>query len=298
MQNNYFIGIDGGGSKTRLKLEDEHGNLLAESVSGPGNVRLSIEVTCASIYDALEQALIKANLKSQKNIRLHIGMGLAGFEVQTAREEFLTAFHYSLCHTLEIHSDADIACFGAHGGKPGAVIIVGTGVVGLKIKKQQKFQVGGWGFPHGDEGGAAWIGLETIRALLQFCDGRAKKTPLLNYLKKKLGNKTEVINQWACYANATQYAEIARDVFYYAQKRDAFAMSILTCAAKHIEKIFLALEKTEKSNKNNLPYALVGGVVPFVIDFLSPSLVRRLVIPQGDSCDGALLMIKQQFKQS
>ena len=297
MQNDFFIGVDGGGSKTHLRLESSDGKVLAEGFSGPANIRLSIEVACVSIHDALEQALQKSKLKDKKGIRLHVGMGLAGYEVKSAREGFLEKQKNSLFSSLVVQSDAYVACLGAHSGNFGSVIIVGTGVVGLKISKKGKTQVGGWGFPHGDEGGAAWIGLETVRVLLHFCDGRGEKSPLITHMKHKLGGKVEEITQWACYANASQFAEVARDVFKYAGKGDKFAIQLLKNSAKHVEKIFLALEKHEKASETKLPYSLVGGVVPFIIDYLKPSFKKRLITPKGDACDGALLMIRKNINQ-
>lgn len=298
MQNDFFIGVDGGGSKTHLRLESSDGKVLAEGFSGPANIRLSIEIACSSIHDALEQVLQKSKLKDKKGIRFHVGMGLAGYEVQSAREGFLTKQKNSMFSSLVVQSDAYVACLGAHSGSFGSVIIVGTGVVGLKINKKGKTQVGGWGFPHGDEGGAAWIGLETVRMLLHYCDGRGEGSSLLTHMKQKLGGKVEEITQWACYANASQFAEIARDVFRYAQKGDKLAIYLLKISAKHVEKIFLALEKQEKVSETKLPYSLVGGVVPFIRDYLRSSLKKRLVLPKGDACDGALLMIRKSISQN
>lgn len=298
MQNDFFIGVDGGGSKTHLRLESSDGKVLAEGFSGPGNIRLSNKAAYDSVNDALQQVLQKSKLHEQKNIRLHVGMGLAGYEVQSAREAFLEKIKHFIFSTCVIQSDAYVACLGAHAGNYGSVIIAGTGVVGLKIDKKGKTQVGGWGFPHGDEGGAAWIGLEAIRILLHYCDGRGEKSPLLIHLKKKFGGKVEEITQWACYANATQFAEIARDVFKYAKKGDKFAIQLLKCSARHVERIYFSLEKQEKAVDRKLPYSLVGGVAPFILNYLKPSLKKRLITPKGDACDGALLMIRKHVSQS
>lgn len=297
MQNEYFIGIDGGGSKTHIRLESSDGRMLAEAYSGPANIRLSVDIACASISDALEQVLLKSKLKDKKGIHLHVGMGLAGYEIQSARENFLAKQKKSIFSSLIVQSDAFAACLGAHSGNIGSVIIVGTGVVGLKVNNKGKTQVGGWGFPHGDEGGAAWIGLEVVRLLLHSCDGRADFSPLLIHIKKKLGNRVENISQWACYASATQYAELARDVFKFLKKGDRIAIELLKKSAICVENIFKALEKKDKVANERVPYSLVGGVAPFISEFLKPSFKKRLVTPQGDACDGALLMIKKNIGQ-
>ncbi len=43
-------------------------------------------------------------------------------------------------------TDAHAACIGAHNGADGAIIIIGTGVVGYQTQNGEGVQVGGWGF--------------------------------------------------------------------------------------------------------------------------------------------------------
>lgn len=296
MMQNYFVGIDGGGSKTHLRIESAEGKVLAEAIAGPANIRLSVEIALQSINEAFTKALTAAHLSVGKMTKIYAGFGLAGFEIQTAREEFLSKVHSLAFSEYQIQSDAYVACLGAHQGRSGSVIIVGTGVVGLLITEKRKIQVGGWGFPHGDEGGAAWLGLEATRQLLHFCDGRAQATPLLLYLKRKFANKVENITQWACYATASQYAELARDVIKYAEKNDEFAIMLLKKSAKEVEKIFLALNS--KNNSKDTPFTMVGGLSPFVLEYLKPAIKKQFHKPLGDACDGALLMIRNHINQN
>ncbi|KAB8031956.1 BadF/BadG/BcrA/BcrD ATPase family protein [Fluviispira multicolorata] len=301
MLRNFFIGVDGGGTKTHIRLESEDGKVLGEGWAGPANIRLSVDVAISSISNAFEQAIYAADLNDvhkSKDVHFHVGMGLAGYEVQSVREEFL-AKQKNLGFThCEIQSDAFVACLGAHSGNYGSIIICGTGVVGLKYAKKGKYQVGGWGFPHGDEGGAAWLGLETIRKTLHLCDGRGIDSLLLQHVKQKLGGSAESVTEWACYANATKYAEIARDVFKFAEQKDTIALYLLNNAATHIEKIFFALDKFENDSKIKLPCSFVGGVSQFIVSLLKPNIKKRLVLPRGDACDGALLMIREKYNQS
>ncbi len=297
MTDGYFVGIDGGGSKTHIKIVTTEGKMLAEAYSGPANIRLSVDIAIQSIADAFSKAIKLANISQNKLNNMYAGFGLAGYEIQTAREEFLKKVKQLNFSQFVIQSDAYVACLGAHNGYSGSVIIVGTGVVGLSIYEKGKIQVGGWGFPHGDEGGAAWLGLETTRELLQFCDGRASASPLLLYLKKKFGNKVENVTEWACYANASQFAELARDVFNYAKKNDEFAIMLLKKSAKEVEKIYNALN-IKLNSKTKMPFAMVGGVAPFIFDYLKPTIKKRFHKPQGDACDGAILMIRKHINQN
>ena len=158
-----YIGIDGGGTKSKVRVEDGAGKLLGQGVNGPSNIRLSVDVAWQSIYHALEEALkpVNISLDDTHNYRFHVGMGLAGCEVKEAYQEFLQRPHPFT--TLELATDAHIACVGAHKGEDGAIIIVGTGVVGYQVQNGKGSKVSGWGFPHDDTGGGAWIGLEAVR---------------------------------------------------------------------------------------------------------------------------------------
>jgi glucosamine kinase len=50
------------------------------------------------------------------------------------------------------------------------LIAIGTGTVGYQIEGDKECKVGGWGFPHGDEGSGAWLGMEAVRMTLHWLD--------------------------------------------------------------------------------------------------------------------------------
>ena len=84
MSENIFVGLDGGGTKTQLIVEDESGNLIAKGRSGPSNIRLSISGSWNSIFDALDKALKNTNISlKDPHYQFHVGMGLAGTASQT-----------------------------------------------------------------------------------------------------------------------------------------------------------------------------------------------------------------------
>ena len=86
-----FIGIDGGGSKSKVRIEDAEGHLLGQAMSGPANIRLSVEGAWRSIYAAIEEVLHPQGIfLADKNNRYHMGLGLAGCEVPEAVQTFLT----------------------------------------------------------------------------------------------------------------------------------------------------------------------------------------------------------------
>ena len=200
-------------------MVDASGHVLAESISGPSNIRLSVPEAVCSIEEGFSQCLKTAGIPyaKKKNYLFRAGIGLAGYEVKSAREEFFKT--QSPFDFLALESDATIACLGAHDGKNGSIVIAGTGVVGLKISRGKKHQIGGWGFPHGDEGGGAWLGLEAVKKCLHAIDHKEKDSLFMQELREQIGSQKEAMTQWACNSNATDYASLTPLIVKHAEIR-------------------------------------------------------------------------------
>jgi hypothetical protein len=73
-----YLGIDGGGTRCRARIEDENGRLLGEASSGPATTRIGVERAWRSVMEASEAAAAQAGLKREDFSRMHAGIGLAG----------------------------------------------------------------------------------------------------------------------------------------------------------------------------------------------------------------------------
>ena len=280
-----YIGVDGGATKSIIRIEDAAGNLLGREISGPANIRISVEQSWLAIMSGINKIFSNLNITSiQEQINIHVGMGLAGCEMISAYEQFINSPHGF--KNLYVTTDAHIACLGAHAGHDGEIIIIGTGVVGFKIQSQQITKVGGWGFPHDDEGGGAWLGLEAIKFTLQCLDGRQKKTGLADAIYKKFDNDLNRLVTWANNANSTAFAELAPVVIDQLQAGDAYALQLMQRAAEKIEKVNLAL------SPSSLPCTLIGGLAPFIENFLSLALKKRLQPCQHLPDAGAIYLVR------
>lgn len=288
MQPNLFIGIDGGGTKTKVLLEDADGNLLASTISGPANIKTSAKLAWQSIHTGITEAAKLANI-NLSDYRVHVGLGLAGVEVPVARETFLSEPHpYS---SLVLDSDAYVACLGVHAGHNGAIIIIGTGVNGFQIENGARTQVNGWGFPHADEGGGAWLGMEASRLTFKAIDGRIKFTPLLQAIYQHFQKDRIKMVTWANQAAPNDFGSLAPLVIDYAKQHDRHAEHLLTQAAAEIDLIAYALQHKAT---NPLPCALLGGLAPFIQPLLSTKVRAAIVPRQQDPAKGAILMIRKQ----
>src|SRR5205823_10217756 len=90
--------------------------------------------------------------------------------------------------TARYMNDATIACLGAHQGRDGGIVIVGTGSVGLAVLGEREIRIGGYGFPVSDEGSGADLGLNAIRLALRAHDARIAATRLTRAIMARFGN--------------------------------------------------------------------------------------------------------------
>lgn len=289
-----FIGVDGGATKTLVRVESAAGALLGEGRGGPANIRLSVEDSWRSIRHALAQALAQAGLRlDDERYLFHCGAGLAGTEVSSARERFFNTPHPFT--RLLLKSDAYTSCLGAHDGADGAVIAIGTGTVAYQIEAGREHQVSGWGFPHGDEGSGAWLGLEAVRLTLHWRDGRQPASPLLAAVFAHFDNDLSRLVAWANQAAATQFAQLAPLVIAQVEQGTPLAVALIRRGAAEIDRISAALEAAAG---RPLPCCLQGGMAPFLEPWLGEALRARLVPKRAEAVHGALLMIRRAVQHS
>src|SRR5581483_9793263 len=189
-------------------------------------------------------------------------------------------------HNAIITSDAHAACVGAHRGGDGAVVIVGTGSIGWAVLRGKQHRIGGWGFELSDEGSGAWIGRELLRRVLLAHDGRASWTMLTRATFTQFATPHAIV-QFAARATSRDYAALVPAVVEQAARQDDTALAIMRLAAAHLDAIaarLLALGVPRLS--------LTGGLAPDMTAFLSATTRTRLVPPQGDALDGALLLAR------
>ena len=290
----FFIGVDGGATKSIVRVEDESGRLLGREKSGPANIRLSVNQAWESILTAFTQILQAQGISLGDNAyQFHAAIGLAGCEIREAYDLFLRYSHPF--HTLTVTSDSHTACLGAHSGRDGAIIIAGTGVVGYQIEHQRVTKIGGWGFPHDDEGGGAWMGAEAVKLTLKWLDGRLPESGIAKAVYAHYQENLEQFLLWANQANSSAFAALAPFVIQQSQLGDQAAQSILKRAATAIDAIGVTLLAKQHQSHQPLPCSLVGGVTDFIEPYLSEPLRARLLPCQMTPDAGAVMIARKEF---
>lgn len=293
MAKDIFIGIDGGGTKSRAYIEDANGATLGSALGGPSNIRLSTDVAWNSIYNSIQEALSGTGITLEDaQYDFHIGLGLAGVEVPADRERFLARPHPF--KTIRLESDAYAACLGAHNNRDGGIIIIGTGVNGFQVQNNKTVQVSGWGFPHDDIGGGAWLGLQAASLTLQWLDGRIQTSPMLEAIHKHFNEDMVELVAYANAANSTRFAKLAPFVIQHIKTEDIYALKLIRTAAAAIDNVSEAMKKRAIDKSITLPISLFGGIAPFLRPWLSQNLQDRLVERTHDASVGAVFMIRNR----
>jgi len=281
-----FVGVDGGGTGCRARIEDAEGSLLGTGIAGPAALRLGVDRALVEVEKACRAALEEAGLDANALRSMHAAVGLAGVGRKGAHEQLMTQPH-PFRSVLYAH-DATIACIGAHGAKDGGIVIVGTGSVGFAVVGEREVRVGGYGFPISDEGSGADLGLHAIRLALRAYDERAVGTSLTRDVMMRFHNDPFEAVAWMDRATGTDYATFAPLVMRHADAGDPVARRIVRDAAEQIDELVRRLSECGAPR-----VALLGGLASSMQPWLAPDVQRRLVPVEGDAVDGALRLARR-----
>jgi glucosamine kinase len=284
----YFLGVDGGGTGTRVRLTDAQGLLLGQGEAGPSALGQGIEQAWQHIQQAVLAAARQAGLASVEPAQAAIGLGLSGVSVKAQAQAFLAQQPGYLA--LALDGDGYTSLLGAHGGQPGAVVAVGTGSVGEALRRDgSRICSSGWGWICGDEGSGAWLGLQAMRQAQRALDGRGVAGALALAVWAAAGADRQSLLAFCAGAGQQGFAALAPLVFSHAEL-DPAAEALLVMAVQELEQLANSLDPA-----GNLPLALSGSIALRLAPRLSSRLLARRTEPQGDSAAGALLLIRQAF---
>lgn len=228
----YFVGIDGGGTRTTLGISDESGREILRRVGPAGLVDpRRPSATADFLVSLVREAAHSAGFTGPAAA---LCAGLAGVGNPTEREVVEGALARSgVADLVSVVSDGETALHGALQGGPGILVISGTGSVAYGRAEDGRIErCGGWGMLLGDEGGGYEIGRAGLRAALLAVDGRGPQTRLLPHLLQTLGMAIpEAIPSWAARAEKAEVAMLAVHVLRLAEQGDAVAHEIVAEAA-------------------------------------------------------------------
>ncbi len=188
----FYLGIDGGGTRTRAFAVDDSGRRGAWGEAGATNPN---HIDAASVRANLDQAIEAActGAGANRSDCVSAFLGMAGVTTEAGRREMDAVLKgCGLEHaTTGVDHDIRIALAGGLGGKPGIALIVGTGSSCYgRTADGRTWQTGGWEALISDEGSGYYLGREAIAAAARMADGRTADSPLHARVFEWLGIKT------------------------------------------------------------------------------------------------------------
>lgn len=278
----FYLGVDAGGTASKSRLVDQDGRVLGSGKAGPANARVGLDKLHDTLLDVCFQALREGGVDESLYGTVRVGMGIAGINRMGMKRQ-LQLLEFPFAH-VQLTSDSMIANLGAHRGADGAILIIGTGSVGLVKRGEDSFSIGGYGFPISDEGSGAALGLSAIRHALRALDGRTRPTPLSQAVTQQFDHAIPKVIAWMDDAAPGDYASFAPLVMDYAETGDEIALSIVRDAAQHVERFIETILA-----KGATRCVLMGGLAERIKPWLRARIVEKLDEPLGDALDGALL---------
>jgi len=279
----FFLGVDGGATRCRARLRDAGGAFVAEVEGPPANVYVDFDGAIAAARAQIEAACAKVGLAAADRARVALGLGLAG--LSSADDAKRVEARFNGLAGVRAANDAVTACLGAHGGADGALVIAGTGSAAIARVNGRETVIGGRGFLLGDDGSAARVGADAVRAALRAYDGLGPSSPLTQEAMRRFRDDPLVAIQWAISAKPTGYGAFAPLVFECAGAGDEMALAIVSSAARAVDALISAVQALGAER-----VALVGGLSGAIRPYLEASSQAALSRPLFDAVDGAILL--------
>jgi len=286
----YLIGVDGGGSGTRALVHRFRGDVRGTGSAGPSALQQGIPQAWDHVLLAVRRGFAAAGLAVPPWQRCALVAGLSGASHAPWRDAFLAADPgFAL---LQAESDAFTMLMGAHAGKPGAILIAGTGSIAEALRADgTRATVGGWGFRVDDEGSGGWLGLQAVRHGLAAFDGRANAGPLARRVWIHCGDERETLQAWCGSAGQFEFAQLARAVFD-CEASDPAAARLLEQATASLEDLALAIDP-----RGRLPLAVAGSIGERLAPRMRPFVRSRIVPARAGAAEGALMLARSALHQ-
>ncbi|MGA2422487.1 MAG: BadF/BadG/BcrA/BcrD ATPase family protein [Terriglobales bacterium] len=276
----YYLGIDGGGTKTRCVLADETAVIATAMTGGCSVLRLGEQQAREALHTAIRQVSAAAKISPDRISAICVGVtGAARPEIAAKIRSILAELISGTTPTnIEVVGDTVIALEAAFGANPGVIAIAGTGsIVYGRDAAGNTARAGGWGFAVSDEGSGYWIGRRAISAILSAHDQGLETALTARVLQAwKLATIDELVQQ----ANSTPPPEFSRLfplVLRAADEADAIAHDLLADAGAELANLAATVVRRLAPDSSVatpavaiLPVATTGSV------FRQSSVVRQI----------------------
>ncbi|MDE3181443.1 MAG: hypothetical protein KGM47_17505 [Acidobacteriota bacterium] len=296
-----FLLTDAGATHTRSVVADSSGKILSSARGGPGNAfAVGKEEAWRNLRRSACDVLAAAGAPARKIDAVAVGSASVDFTGKGSAPLIVGLRRLFPRALVRVEADALIALEGALCGKPGVVIVSGTGsIIHAKGPAGKVVRIGGWGPLLGDEGSGQWVGREALHAAARAFDGTGPLTSLLRRLCRhfaisSFGQILDVVYDHPM--TPAELGRIAPLAAAAARRGDAVAIEIFKRGAEA-----LALQASKAIRRSGLKRAAVSyqgsvfSVGPLMTDPLRKAILRlaprsRLIAPLLPPLGGAFLL--------
>ncbi len=281
----YYLGIDGGGTKTTFKLVSSDGSLNRKLILGASNPNdIGMKNTTALLKRGIDEI---CNGLSYSDIVLHAGLSGGGSSAnKNELKQFFGQFGF-MCYDNSSDIDNMSALITHHDY---ILVIMGTGFVVCSVNGSLKKQIGGWGWFFDNGGSGYSIGRDAITAALCAVDGSGSPTVLNALFKDRIGESVEQ-HLKSFYNGGKRYiASFADLVFEAVKSNDKVAENIIKNNMKYVsDRIAVAAKEFDD---RQIPVYIAGGLSNRK-DILFPLLQQNLsntalIALEEEPVDGAI----------
>lgn len=256
-----YIGVDGGGTKTKITVVDSNDKIIYSHVTGAGNL---VSEEPFVLLERFSKILVEMHncIPSYINMNVFAVLGLAG--VSDVTSEKVTKLHDGLvsmgfANTVEIINDAPLAWYSVANGDKAIALISGTGFVAFtQDNKGKSILKGGLGALFADQGSGYQIGLQGIRTALSSAQHLIPPTTLIEALFECF-NITDINQIPVKITTKKQVSQFALQVYECAKEGDETANLLLKKAAADLAKLALAVYQDAGYKQEKVTVGMIGG---------------------------------------
>lgn len=277
----YYIGIDGGGSKTVFAIAGEDGKILGTVMAGSAFYK---QIGETGVIDLLKNGVKEVCMfaEGDKTEIACICFGMPAWGESPSNDKVIEDKILSTFPEWNIHivNDCEVGWAGSLLAKPGINIVAGTGSIAFgKNEAGETARCGGWSEWFGDEGSGYWLGVKCVQLFSRQSDGRDEKGPLYNIVREtlELSDDMDIVDLFEkeYLHKRDKIASLQRLLLKAANEGDVYAIEAYAQAAKELYDIVWGVKKQIFAHKDCM-VSCSGGIFK-IGDVIRKPFVKLLV---------------------
>lgn len=272
-----FLGIDGGGTKTKVVIIDQNSDIIFENTSGPSSIdTVDNFTTINNIRLAIQPFIDKFPDTYFHGVFAGIGGIVFNEDCEMVEKLLRQLKETDDSSFIRARNDMYNALYSSDNFDSGMALICGTGMVAFGINDDMFHKAGGWGYKEGELGSGFHLGCEAIRHLIRAYDNRHDLDDFALELGKKLDFKeaTDIISLMDnIYGDRTKIASLAPVVTKHANLDNKYAKAICDLAT---DELALAIEAVYKKLGFKSVTLVIVGSLGNAKGYFNDSLISKI----------------------